>query len=104
MRYNVPVWNSIFAGVLSPLPFSFAPLAPTINLFGILLGNDKTGHLFQQGHEYYIIKRTASLPESRTSKSARTPSPSASGRNVEGTALRWTVFFPTQTSLPTTPE
>jgi len=56
MRYNVPFWNSIYSRVFSPLPFSFVRLAPTINLFGILLGNDKTGHLFQQGHEYYLIK------------------------------------------------
>jgi len=64
-RYTVPVWNSIFSGVVSPLPFSFVHLAPTINLYGVLMGNDKTGHLIQHGHEYYRIK----LAGERTGKS-----------------------------------
>ncbi len=64
-RFKVPIWDSIFANVFSPLPFSFAHLAPTINLFGFLLGNDKTGHLLQHGHEYYLIK----LDDERAGKS-----------------------------------
>lgn len=56
MRYNIPFWDSIFMGVFSPLPLAFVQLAPTINQFGILMGTDKAGHFFQQGHSYYIIQ------------------------------------------------
>lgn len=56
MRYSVPIWDSIFRGVFSPLPLSLVHLAPTIDLFGVLLGNDKAGHLLQHGHKYYAIK------------------------------------------------
>jgi hypothetical protein len=67
MRYNIPFWDSIFMGVFSPLPLAFVQLAPTINQFGILMGTDKAGHFFQQGHGYYILQmdgeRAGKLPD-----------------------------------------
>jgi hypothetical protein len=66
MRYKLPIWDSIFKGVFSPLPFSFIHLAPTINLFGVLAGNDKVGHLLQHGHEYYLLKLNDELAEKST--------------------------------------
>jgi hypothetical protein len=46
--------ESIYAWVFAPVPFALMPAAssPTVRLYGLDLGTDKIGHLFQQGYEY----------------------------------------------------
>jgi hypothetical protein len=48
--------DSIYGNVFQR-PITLQELSPTINVYGIYIGTDKIGHLFQQGHEYYEIFR-----------------------------------------------
>jgi len=47
--------ESIYAWVFAPVPFALMPAAssPTVRLYGLDLGTDKIGHIFQQGYEYF---------------------------------------------------
>ncbi len=44
--------DSIYSGTLAPFPFTHLFDCPTVRLYGIDLGTDKIGHIFQQGYDY----------------------------------------------------
>jgi hypothetical protein len=52
IRPRQSVYGNIFQR-----PITLQELSPTINVYGVYLGTDKIGHIFQQGHEYYRIYR-----------------------------------------------
>lgn len=52
VRFMPSLNDSIYAWTLSPFPFSHLWDCPTIRLYGIDLGTDKIGHIFQQGYDY----------------------------------------------------
>jgi hypothetical protein len=55
VRFGPSVADSIYAWVVAPFPFAHVLTdCPTIRLYGVDLGTDKVGHLFQQGYEYYV--------------------------------------------------
>jgi hypothetical protein len=54
VRFKPALADSIYAWVFAPFPLSHLMTdCPTIRLYGIDLGTDKIGHVFQQGYEYY---------------------------------------------------
>ncbi len=57
VRFQTSYSESIYAWVFSPVPFALLPAAcsPTIRLYGVDLGTDKIGHIFQQGYEYFSL-------------------------------------------------
>ncbi len=57
VRFQMGYSESIYAWVFSPVPFALMPAAssPTVRLYGIDVGTDKIGHLFQQGYEYFNL-------------------------------------------------
>jgi hypothetical protein len=53
VRFQPAYADSIYAWVTAPFPLSHIMTdCPTIRLYGIDLGTDKIGHIFQQGYEY----------------------------------------------------
>ena len=53
VRFKPAYAESIYAWVSAPFPLSHVMTdCPTIRLYGIDLGTDKVGHIFQQGYEY----------------------------------------------------
>jgi len=53
VRFQPAYADSIYAWVSAPFPLSHVMTdCPTIRLYGIDLGTDKIGHIFQQGYEY----------------------------------------------------
>jgi hypothetical protein len=53
VRFQPAYADSIYAWVAAPFPLSHLMTdCPTIRLYGIDLGTDKIGHIFQQGFEY----------------------------------------------------
>lgn len=53
VRFQPAYLDSIYAWVASPFPPAHIMTdCPTIRLYGIDLGTDKIGHIFQQGYEY----------------------------------------------------
>jgi len=53
VRFQPSYTESIYAWVAAPFPLSHMMTdCPTIRLYGIDLGTDKIGHIFQQGYEY----------------------------------------------------
>ncbi|MEJ7622769.1 MAG: hypothetical protein WKF34_02130 [Pyrinomonadaceae bacterium] len=54
-RYKAPYSETIF--VLKPS--NYATLSPTVRMYDSEFGIDKLDHFFQQGHEYYELKRKA---------------------------------------------
>ena len=53
VRFKPSLSDSIYAGAMTPVPFAHLLTdCPTIRLYGIDLGTDKIGHIFQQGFEY----------------------------------------------------
>jgi hypothetical protein len=54
VRFNPSLGDSIYAWVFAPFPLAHLTTdCPTIRLYGIDLGTDKIGHIFQQGYEYF---------------------------------------------------
>ncbi len=63
VRFSPGLGDSIYAWVFSPFPLAHLTTdCPTIRLYGINLGTDKIGHIFQQGYEY--VTRYADARES----------------------------------------
>jgi hypothetical protein len=53
VRFQPRYTESIYAWVAAPFPLSHIMTdCPTIRLYGVDLGTDKIGHIFQQGYEY----------------------------------------------------
>jgi hypothetical protein len=57
VRFQPAYTDSIYAWVFSPVPFALlAPAqSPTVKVYGVELGTDKIGHIFQQGYEYFNL-------------------------------------------------
>ena len=54
VRFAPSYFDTIYVGAFSPYPLAHITTdCPTIRLYGIDLGTDKPGHIFQQGYEYY---------------------------------------------------
>ena len=54
VRFKPSLGDSIYAWVGAPFPLAHLMTdCPTIRLYGIDIGTDKIGHVFQQGYEYY---------------------------------------------------
>jgi hypothetical protein len=54
VRFAPSYWDTIYAGAISPYPLAHITTnCPTIRLYGIYVGTDKPGHIFQTGYEYY---------------------------------------------------
>lgn len=54
VQYLPGLNDSIYAWTFSPFLFTHLWDCPTIRLYGIDLGTDKLGHIFQQGYDYVI--------------------------------------------------
>ena len=69
VRFKPNLGDSIYAGAHTPVPFAHLMSdCPTIRLYGVDLGTDKIGHIFQQGYEYftrYADARAAGVDEAR---------------------------------------
>jgi len=53
VRFTPSYFDTIYVGAFSPYPLAHITTdCPTIRLYGIDLGTDKPGHIFQQGYEY----------------------------------------------------
>lgn len=52
VRFMPGLNDSIYAWTFSPFPFTHLFDCPTIRVYGIDLGTDKLGHIFQQGYDY----------------------------------------------------
>lgn len=61
VRFQTGYSESIYAFVFAPVPFALMPAAssPTVRLYGLDLGTDKIGHIFQQGYEYFNLYEDA---------------------------------------------
>src|SRR5262249_45398074 len=60
LRFMPSPFASVYAWVLTPVPFALVVFSsPTVRLYGVDLGTDKIGHLYQQGYEYYERYRGA---------------------------------------------
>jgi hypothetical protein len=60
VRFKPAYADSIYAWIVSPFPLAHLTTdCPTVRLYGINMGTDKIGHLFQQGYEYLRIYETA---------------------------------------------
>ncbi len=61
VRFQTGYAESIYAWVFAPVPFALMPAAssPTVRLYGLDLGTDKIGHIFQQGYEYFNLYEDA---------------------------------------------
>lgn len=54
VRFGPSVADSIYAWAFAPFPLAHVLTdCPTIRVYGVDLGTDKIGHIFQQGYEYY---------------------------------------------------
>ncbi len=55
VRFSPSLGESIYSWVFAPFPLAHLTTdCPTIRVYGIDLGTDKIGHIFQQGYEYLI--------------------------------------------------
>ncbi len=60
VRFEPSYFDTIYVGAFSPFPLSHIMTdCPTIRLYGVYLGTDKPGHIFQQGYEYYNMVEDA---------------------------------------------
>ncbi len=60
VRFVPSYFETIYSGAFSPYPLAHMTTdCPTIRLYGIDLGTDKPGHIFQQGYEYYNLYEDA---------------------------------------------
>jgi len=54
VRFEPSYWDTIYVGAFSPYPLAHLTTdCPTIRLYGVYMGTDKPGHIFQNGYEYY---------------------------------------------------
>jgi hypothetical protein len=53
VRFKPSLDESIYTGTFSPFVLTHLFDVPTVRLYGVDLGTDKIGHLFQEGYEYY---------------------------------------------------
>jgi hypothetical protein len=54
VRFEPSYWNTIYVGAFSPYPLAHLTTdCPTIRVYGVYMGTDKPGHIFQTGYEYY---------------------------------------------------
>lgn len=53
VRFKPDLNDSIYAGTVAPFLFTHLFDCPTIRLYGIDLGTDKIGHIFQEGYVYF---------------------------------------------------
>src|SRR4051812_10683044 len=58
-KFDPPMAECVYGDNLLQKPLTLQELSPTVRLFGALMGTDKVGHIFQQGHEYYEAYRKA---------------------------------------------
>jgi hypothetical protein len=58
-RFDPSMGQSVYGANPFGRPLTLQELSPTVNLYGVYLGTDKIGHLFQQGHEYFEAYRKA---------------------------------------------
>jgi len=60
VRFTPSYWDTIYVGAFSPYPLAHLTTdCPTIRLYGVYLGTDKPGHIFQTGYEYNNIVEDA---------------------------------------------
>lgn len=60
VRFAPSYFDTIYKWVASPYPLSHITTnCPTIRLYGIDMGTDKLGHIFQTGYEYYTFYEDA---------------------------------------------
>ena len=60
VRFIPSYWDTIYVGAFSPYPLAHLTTdCPTIRLYGVYLGTDKPGHIFQTGYEYNNIVEDA---------------------------------------------
>jgi hypothetical protein len=52
-RFQPSVGQSVYGANPFGRPLTLQDLSPTVNLFGVYMGTDKVGHVFQQGYEYF---------------------------------------------------
>jgi hypothetical protein len=53
VRFMPDLNDSIYAGAFSPVPLIHLFDVPTIRLYGVDLGSDKLGHIFEHGYQYF---------------------------------------------------
>ena len=60
VRFEPSYWDTIYVGAFSPYPLAHLTTdCPTIRLYGVYMGTDKPGHIFQTGYEYYTTVEDA---------------------------------------------
>lgn len=55
VQFAPRIEDSIYAGTFSPFLLTHLFDVPTVRLYGVDLGTDKIGHMFQQGYEYFAL-------------------------------------------------
>ena len=53
--YKTKFRDSIFLTA----PFNYLTISKTVNIYGTQFGTDKIAHMFQQGYDYYVIRKRA---------------------------------------------
>jgi hypothetical protein len=53
VQYKPGLKDSIYAWTVTPFPFAHLFDCPTIRVYGVYLGTDKIGHIFQEGYAYF---------------------------------------------------
>ena len=60
VRFVPSYFDTIYAGAFAPYPLAHITTnCPTIRIYGVYVGTDKPGHIFQQGWEYYNMYEDA---------------------------------------------
>ncbi len=60
VRFTPSYFDTIYSGAFSPYPLAHITTnCPTIRLYGVYVGTDKPGHIFQQGYEYFNMYEDA---------------------------------------------
>ena len=93
----MPVGTSIYGGNFLYRPLLMVELSPTILLHGQYTGVDKTGHFFQQGHEYYDIYLQSRLAARASTMRSPMRWPTAWPKSTAGMARRSLASIPTAT-------
>ena len=70
-KFDPSMGDSIYGGNLFLKPLTMQELSPTVNLFGVYMGTDKIGHVFQQGYEYFEAYRKAEAKGAAPADAAR---------------------------------
>jgi hypothetical protein len=53
VQFKPSLNDSIYARTVTPFPFAHLFDCPTIRFYGVYLGTDKIGHIFQEGYAYF---------------------------------------------------